>query len=81
MTPVNSSINLQNGRAKYALLPVWVLNTQWNGQKFTFAINSQTGKIAGDLPMDKSLHRKWFWGVTAATTAAVFLLNYLIWLM
>ena len=81
VTPVNSSINLQNGRAKYALLPVWVLNTQWNGQKFTFAINGQTGKIAGDLPMDKSLHRKWFWGVTAATTAAVFLLNYLIWLI
>ena len=79
--PVNSIINLQNGRARYALYPVWILNTQWNGQKFTFGINGQTGKIAGDLPMDKGKFKTWLFGVSAAVTAAVFAISYLFWLL
>lgn len=79
--PVHSSIKLQNGRARYALYPVWILNTQWNGQKFTFGINGQTGKIAGDLPMDKNKFRTWLVGVSAVVTAAAFALSYLFWLL
>ena len=81
VTTVSSSINLQNGRARYALYPVWILNTQWNNQKFTFAINGQTGKIAGDLPMDKGKFWKWLLGVTGAVTAAVFAFSYLFWML
>ena len=76
-----STINLMNGRAKYALYPVWILNTVWNGQKFTFGINGQTGKIAGDLPMDKGAFWKWFLGITGAVTAVSFLFSYLLWLL
>ena len=79
--PSSTSIWLNNGRARYALLPVWILNTQWNGQKFTFAINGQTGKIVGDLPVDKGALNKWVWGVTGAVSAAVFGLSYLLWLL
>ena len=79
--PVTSNIQLTNGRARYALYPVWILNTQWNGQKFTFGINGQTGKIAGDLPMDKAAFWKWLLGVSAAVFAAVFALTYLFWLL
>ena len=78
--PSSTSIWLNNGRARYALLPVWILNTQWNGQKFTFAINGQTGKIVGDLPVDKGDLNKWVWGVTGAVSAAVSALSYLLWL-
>ena len=81
VVPVHTSIQLQNGRARYALYPVWILNTQWNGQKFTFGINGQTGKIAGDLPMDKGLLRKWQLGVGAAVPAAAFAISYLMWLL
>lgn len=81
VTPTATSIRLNNGRARYALLPVWILNTQWNGQKFTFAINGQTGKIVGDLPMDKGMLNKWVYGVTGAVTAAIFALSYLLWLL
>ena len=80
VTPTATSIRLQNGRARYALLPVWILNTQWNGQKFPFAINGQTGKIVGDLPMDKGMLNKWVYGITGAVTAAIFALSYLLWL-
>ena len=79
--PVSSNIHLQNGRARYALYPVWILNTQWNGQKFTFGINGQTGKIAGDLPMDKGAFRRWLFGVSAAAAAVVFGLSYLFWML
>ncbi len=38
---------------KYAFLPVWLLSTKWNDQNFLFAMNGQTGKVAGVLPIDK----------------------------
>ena len=78
--PVESNINLRSGRARYALYPVWILNTNWMGKKFTFAINGQTGKIAGDLPMDKGAFWKYLLGVTAAVTAVAFAISYGIWL-
>ena len=81
VVPVSSNIRLQNGRARYALYPVWILNTDWNGQKFTFAINGQTGKLAGDLPMDKGSFWKWLLGVSGAATAAAFAISYLMWLL
>ncbi len=79
--PEASSIKLQNGSAKYALYPVWLLNTTWNGQKFTFAMNGQTGKLVGDLPLDKSAYRKWLFGLTAICGAVAFGLSYLWWLL
>lgn len=81
VTPVSSSIRLQNGRARYALYPVWILNTQWNGEKFTFAINGQTGKTVGDLPLDKGAFFRWFLGVSGAVTAAAFAVSYLLWML
>ena len=45
---------------RYALFPVWLLNTVWNGQRFTFAMNGQTGKFVGNLPLDTPRYRLWF---------------------
>ena len=44
-------------------------------------MNGQTGKLVGDLPMDKSLYKKWLWGITGIVTAACFALSYLLWLL
>ena len=76
----NKSIQLYNGRAHYALLPVWLLNTSWNGKKYTFAMNGQTGKFVGDLPMDKAAYLRWLFGLTGGIGAALLLLFYLVWL-
>ena len=81
VVPVNSNINLHNGRTRYALYPVWILNTQWNVQKFIFGINGQTGKIAGDLPMDPGAFWTWLFGTAGAAAAAVFAVSYLLWLL
>lgn len=37
----------------YALLPVWMLHTKWDGKDYLFAMNGQTGKLIGDLPIDQ----------------------------
>lgn len=74
----NESIQLANGKAKYALYPVWILNTSWNGQKFVFAMNGQTGKFVGNLPMDKSLYWKYFFKTTGIVSAIALLVQVII---
>jgi len=74
----SSNINLEDSKAKYALCPVWLLNTTWNGQKYTFAMNGQTGKFVGDLPVDKGKYRKYFAAIAAGVAAASFLLQFII---
>ena len=44
-------IRLKRGKVHYALLPVWILNTRWEGKDFFFAMNGQTGKLVGNLPV------------------------------
>ena len=70
VTAESSSVQFHGGKAKYALYPVWLLNTTWNGEKYTFAMNGQTGKFVGNLPLDKSAATKWTVGLAAALSAA-----------
>ena len=56
--PAANRLAITEGRSYYALYPVWLLNTTWNDQKYTFAMNGQTGKFVGDLPLDKSAWTK-----------------------
>ena len=81
VTTEQSSIKLSNGVAKYAMYPVWILNTTWKGQKFTFAMNGQTGKFVGNLPLDKGAFFKWFFSLGGILSAAALAVSYLIWLL
>ncbi len=45
--PHNTAVQFQNGKVRYALLPVWVVNTVYQGKNYMFAMNGQTGKIRG----------------------------------
>ncbi|MBR6407519.1 MAG: hypothetical protein IKS19_02845 [Clostridia bacterium] len=56
----SSSIKLNNAQARYALYPVWILNTTWKDKRYTFAMNGQTGKLVGEVPLDRGSYRKWF---------------------
>ena len=51
--PEHTDIRLEQGRITYALLPVWILSTKYRGKFYTFAMNGQTGKFVGNLPVDK----------------------------
>ena len=81
VTPEYSHINLKNSKAKYALYPVWILNTTWKDKKYIFAMNGQTGKIVGDLPLDKGAYFRWLFGIMGGVGALCVLLRFLIWLI
>ncbi|MGB4093468.1 MAG: hypothetical protein WBK46_16230 [Ruminococcus flavefaciens] len=74
----SGNINLNNAKAKYALYPVWILNTSWNNNKYTFAMNGQTGKFVGDLPVDNGAAMRWFIGVSAVAAAGCYLIAKLL---
>ena len=71
----HENIQLSERKARYALYPVWLLNTSWNGTKYTFAMNGQTGKFVGNLPSDKGKAWAIFFAVTAAVTAVSYVIG------
>ena len=76
-TPVGHEVRLNRGKVHYALLPVWLLNTKWNGKDFLFAMNGQTGKLVGDLPVDKGRFWAHFAAIAAGLSVVVTILAYL----
>ena len=73
-----ADVQVESGRVRYALLPVWMLSTMYRGKRYTFAMNGQTGKMVGDLPMDKTAFWLWFAGVSVAASALAYLIGMLI---
>lgn len=67
--PTRRNVNVSHSRVRYVLMPVWILNTRYNGKLYTFAMNGQTGKITGSLPICPKRTAAWFAGLTAAFTA------------
>ena len=73
-TFIRGSVNLQRGKVHYAMMPVWMLNTKWQGKDFLFAMNGQTGKLVGDLPISWGK----FWGLFAAISVSLSIVGSLI---
>ncbi|RHR11036.1 hypothetical protein DWX58_00820 [Pseudoflavonifractor sp. AF19-9AC] len=73
-TLIHNSVNLKRGKVHYALMPVWMLNSKWRGKDFLFAMNGQTGKLVGDLPVSWGR----FWGLFAAIVAPLSVLGSLL---
>lgn len=63
VTLIQKNINLKQKDTQYALFPVWLLSTKWNNKNYLFAMNGQTGKMVGDLPVDKTKLTLWFLGI------------------
>lgn len=70
----HTDIYLNQGSVHYALMPVWMLSTRWKGENFLFAMNGQTGKLIGDLPVDKGKFAAWFAGISLPLMAILALL-------
>lgn len=47
------SLNKQVINTDYVLLPVWMLNVKFDNKVYTFAMNGQTGKMVGNIPVHK----------------------------
>jgi len=58
----------RGGMEKIVALPLWMLDVKYNGSRFSFVMNGQTGKFLGQVPIDyRKIIKK-----TAIITAAVF---------
>ena len=73
----NASVRFDNGKVRYALLPVWMLNILYKGELYRFAINGQTGKTIGNYPVDKGKLALLGAVIFAATAAVSFGVYYL----
>ena len=76
--PASRQLNIDHSHAKYVLLPVWVLNTKYNGNIYTFAMNGHTGKMTGAFPICPKRSAAWFVGIWAASSAVVSLIQFIL---
>jgi hypothetical protein len=68
----NLRTNMRGMDCIYAMLPVWTLMTQYRGKTYFLAMNGQTGKSAGKLPICATRAAALFGIVAAAVTAIAF---------
>ena len=76
--PVNTQIKMENTNVRQALMPVWLLNTRWRDQTYTFAMNGQTGRFIGDLPTDGGKFAAWLLGTFLAVGGLGYALVYIL---
>ena len=65
----HADVQVQQRDVHYALLPVWLLSTRWKDQNYLFAMNGQTGRLVGDLPVSGVRLAIWFAGLFAVFAA------------
>ena len=74
----NRNHNIQkNDTSEYVLLPVWMLNVKFKDKIYTFAMNGQTGKFVGNIPIDwKKFWIYWFviFSISAIITSLLVIL-------
>lgn len=78
VVPSSKQLQVNHSNAKYVLLPVWMLHSKYKDQTYVFAMNGQTGKMTGTLPVDKAKKRLWFTAVTAGVTLLVSLIQWVM---
>jgi len=74
----SANVQMTNGRVRYALLPVWILNTRYRDTNYIFAMNGQTGKMVGNLPCDKGAWWRWFLLMSLAGAALSYLIGWML---
>ena len=74
----DSLINVGQKKWSYNLLPVWVLNYKHKDKNYIYALNGQTGKVYGELPVSKGKLGALFAGVAAGASALLMLMEVLL---
>jgi len=76
--PIQKQLNIEHSKAKYVLLPVWMLHSRYKDKTYVFAMNGQTGKMTGTFPICPKRSAAWFAGICAGVAAVVTLIQYLV---
>lgn len=67
-------ITKEGDTVSYAMAPVWILTTKYQGKPYTFMMNGQTGKMVGRLPYDNTKSYIYMLAVTVVLTPILFFL-------
>ncbi|MCM1578256.1 MAG: transposase [Ruminococcus sp.] len=71
------SVSSSGGKIVYALMPIWLMTVTYNGKKYTFAMNGQTGKFIGELPVSWGKFWGYFIGITLGLSVILSVVTYL----
>ncbi len=74
VTMKGESVNISGGKAEYAMLPVWMMSGRFEGKTYQFAVNGQTGKMVGELPVDNGKYWKQVILGSLVSSVAVYLI-------
>ena len=66
--------NLRTTSALSCVLPVWLMHCTWNDVQMLFAVNGETGKCIGDLPISSKRRGLTVFAVAAVLAVLAFLL-------
>lgn len=66
VTGQNMAVDEVKSDWKYALMPAWTMTYRYKGELYYFAMNGQTGKIAGRVPVSRKKTNRLMWTITAA---------------
>ena len=76
--PTHKNLRVDHSKAKYVLLPVWMLHSRYKDKTYIFAMNGQSGKMTGTFPICPKRSLAWFAGICAGVAAVVTLIQYLV---
>lgn len=76
---IRSKIDIKDKEWTYTLLPAWILTYIYNGRTYVFAVNGQTGKSYGELPISNRKLSIGFSAIFGITTLILLLGGWLIW--
>ncbi|WP_435923533.1 TFIIB-type zinc ribbon-containing protein [Paenibacillus sp. DYY-L-2] len=65
-------------QANYVLLPVWMVQYDYNRSEYTFAMNGQTGKVVGKPPISMGKVTAWFAGVSFVSLLSLKLISWMM---
>ena len=78
LTKEHNDIDIIPDKVHYAFLPIWYLTTKWKDEYYIFAMNGQTGKFIGDLPVDMGKFWLTFLAITVVGIGLLYLLFFMI---
>lgn len=74
-----NAIKVSTKEWNYTLLPAWVLTYKYKGKTYVYAVNGQTGKSYGELPLSTSKVSGTFGVIFAATFILLLIGGLIIW--
>ena len=75
--PLSENTGTLKASHKYALYPVYLLNTTWNGKNYLFAMNGQSGKFIGNLPFSIKEALKLYFPLAGIISLIAYIIFYL----